>query len=654
MISNPTSIEFIIIPFFIKGYKVQLIKAKIVHDFSESYTINIPKEIFKYESYLEAFDIINDQNKYIHTFQMPIYEGIMNHIYYDVLSKTLTSFELIFFSKNPYILPTTLNYNELVLDKFDNNGNRNRKRICLVNVDPAKIEYIKSDIIAKDKYSFSKESYQIIIRLADNNSIKYSITNFKTRINYKGNFLDKNILTKNDFFDETNNFCSCYSSFLNKLNQVKPKDITKGTLESFSKELDSLNQKYKEIENKEEFEYLSNPLNYEINKTSLEYAYQNLFISEYNSIYKKDKKENGITNFFNFAKFAAETHDIQSTFFAKLVKDKNLDDSEKVKLLEACSDICKRIILSNNSIFDLDYVNIAELAKTDKENPYYRAVELVNNIIDNLDENSRLFEVFLYFNSGTIENYLEKNEKIEYYSKNMFEERKKIKTGTYKTEFGLSLLNINQVKSHLKTLIPKIIIRLETNVKFRAYFENETNIMIMNEKSMFNEKCKFLDIKFKEKDAEKFIIPIAVEILHELMSHGKLRLYNEEEESPRYYRDSMKNFEYNSILKKCEIEDKNYKILPVPESGRILEKFISENEQVINFLKSPSLHNLEFLDYKYWIGPNFNDLQNRILQCNKNENIEGKPALNDELDDYEIDDCGFVNKKKKLKSFIYI
>lgn len=654
MISSPTTIEFIIIPFFIEGYKVQLSKAKIVQDFSVPCKLNIPKEIFKYESYLEAFDIIDDQNQYIHTFQMPIYEGIVNHIYYDILAKTLTSFEIIFFSKTPYLLPTSLNYNELHLDKFDNNDNIYRKRICLVNVDPAKIEYINRDIIEKDKYSFSKESYKIIIRLADNNTIKYSISTFKTRIIYKGNFLDKNILTKNYFFEAVKNFSSCYSTFLNKLKYIKPKDITKEILENFSKKLDSLNQKYKEIEQKNEFEYLSNPLNYEITKDSLEFAYQNIYISEFSSIYKKDKKENAINNFFNFGKFAAETHDIERTFFDKLAKDENLDDSEKVKLLETCSGICKRTILSNNSIFDLDYVNIAEMDKNDKTNPYYRAVQLLNNIIDNLDENSRLFEVFLYINSGTIQNYLEKNEKIEYYWKNIFDEKKKIQTGNYRTEFGLSILNINQVKSHLKQLIPKLIIRLETTVKFRAYFDNETNIMIINEKAMFNEKCKLLDIQFKENDSEKFIIPITIEILHELMSHGKLRLYNEEEESPRYYRDSLENFEYKSISKNCEIEDGKYKILPIPESGRILEKFISENEYVINSLKSPLSENIKFLDYKYWVGPNFDNLQNEILKGNIHENNEWNPTLNDELDDNEINDCCFINKKKKSKYFIYI
>ena len=654
MISNPTTIEFIFIPFFIEGYKVQLSKAKIFHDFSTSCKIKIPKEIFKYESYLEAFEIINGQNEYIYTFQMPIYEGIVNHIYYDVLEKTLTSFEIIFFSKNTYILPTTLNYNELYLDKFDNNGNIYRKRICLCNIDPAKIGYINSDIIEKEKYSFTKESYQIIIRIADNNSNKYSISTFKTRIIYKENFLEKNILTKNEFFELTKNFCSKYCNFLKTIEKIKPKDLTKETLKKFSDELNLLNQEYKEIENKEEFDYLSNPLNYEINKNSLEFVYQNYFLSEYSSIYNKDKKENSIINFLNFAKYAVETHEVEHTFFVKVVNDKNLEKSEKVKLLEAFSDICIKTILSNNSILDSDYVNIEEMNKTDRENPYYKAVELLNNIIDNLNENSRLFEVFLYFNSGTIENYLAKDEKIEYYSKNMFDEKIKIKTGTYKTEFGLSILNLKQVKSHLKKLIPKIIIRTETTVKFRAYFENETNIMIINEKAMFNKKCKLLDIQFKEKGAEKFIIPITVEILHELMSHGKLRLYNEEEESPRYYRDSMKNFEYNSISKNCEIEGNQYKMFPVPESGKILEKFISEKDQVINALKSPSLENTQFLDYKYWIGPNFDIIENKILQRNINENNDIKPSLNDELDDYEINDCGFINKKKKLKTFFYI
>ena len=296
--------------------------------------------------------------------------------------------------------------------------------------------------------------------------------------------------------------------------------------------------------------------------------------------------------------------------------------------MKASSEICIKSILSKNSVTEIDYIFIENIKNKNNNHPYLKAVELITNIIDHLDEDSRLFEAFLYCNSGTIENQLEEDKKMicgEF--------------AKYKTEFGLSLLNIEQIKSHLRKLIPKFFIRIHTPVNFRAYYSKETNLMVLNEKVMFNESLYTLNLLFNKKDSDKYIIPIAMEILHKMM------LFDKEEISPRYFRDSKNDFEYKSIIKMCELKSNKKEKIPIPESGKILEYFISDNPRIINILKSPVKENIEFIDYKYWIGKNFDDLENEILQRESKQNFVGTEMLFDESEEGYIDDC-YIDRGK--------
>ena len=58
------------------------------------------------------------------------------------------------------------------------------------------------------------------------------------------------------------------------------------------------------------------------------------------------------------------------------------------------------------------------------------------------------------FNSGSIENYLEKNKEGTFFINNAFKEEIKITLEKYKTEYGINLLNAEQIKSHLTILRP--------------------------------------------------------------------------------------------------------------------------------------------------------------------------------------------------------
>ena len=322
---------------------------------------------------------------------------------------------------------------------------------------------------------------------------------------------------------------------------------------------------------------------------SLELINNNYFFFFFISI---NNKGNSIDNFLEFRLNIIQNNAVHQTFFNKLKFDKNIEENEKNQLLQASSIICNKSILSKNNILEIDYIKIGT---GNKNNPFNKAIELVKNIIDNLEENSRLFEAFLYFDSGSIENYLESINETNYYYNNSFNEKVVIKSKKYKSEFGLSLLNINQVKSHLKKLIPKLIIRLSSNNKFRAYYEETTNTMIINELTIFQQNTSYLNTLYTKKDSDKFVIPIVMEIFHEMMSHRKERFVDKDELSPRYYRDSSHDFEYRSVKKNCETEKGESQSLPIPESGRVLEKFILSlsllfsNVFILYFIDSISL-----------------------------------------------------------------
>jgi len=208
---------------------------------------------------------------------------------------------------------------------------------------------------------------------------------------------------------------------------------------------------------------------------------------------------------------------------------------------------------------------------------------------------------------------LEESKEGTYFTKSDFNEEIKFKFGKYKTEYDINLLNVEQIKSQLKNLIPKLIIRIGVKNLFRAYSEPNSNIMVINEEEILQQNMQILYIYFKiEENSKTYIIPITMEILYKMV--------NKDEKSPKYYRDSRNNFELKETFKFCKTYDKkDFVPISEPDSGRVLEKYISENERIISDLKIPKKENVIFIYFKYWIGPNFNELENYILNNIKDD-----------------------------------
>ena len=88
-------------------------------------------------------------------------------------------------------------------------------------------------------------------------------------------------------------------------------------------------------------------------------------------------------------------------------------------------------------------------------------------------------------------------------------------------------------------------------MKINANYEPNTKIMTLNEKRIFKISSLLLNKLIEDEINNKpLIIPIIIEILHEIYGHGKIRLINNKIKSPEEYRDSKHDFNRCKIQKK--------------------------------------------------------------------------------------------------------
>ena len=111
---------------------------------------------------------------------------------------------------------------------------------------------------------------------------------------------------------------------------------------------------------------------------------------------------------------------------------------------------------------------------------------------------------------------------------------------------------------------------------------------------------------------------------------------------------------------KVRLNDKNIRA-PIRESGKTLEHYFSEKSEIIKQLKKTNKKNEILIDSSYWIGENFEKLE-EIVSKNKFENEDGNDEDLDEIEEednflmiailkYLLDD---KPKKRSLNYFIQI
>lgn len=573
----------------------------------------------------------------IFNFQFLVYINKNNNIIIDLDEKDGPSFELLFYAKSSKFMPACLNYKNKQYNQLESYGNKYRSRIFFVNVDPTKLQYINSKTMNKYEFNFQKNNtYQVLFRIYELNQFEISMTNMYSYFENDMIFLQPKKKLEEKGFKELEKMLIDFYEKYDIYMTVNPVSIEqKKIYYSILKE-----NAYK-IYNNDLYEFMDSPENFEFEKLTekvLNLFHIDFFLNEFIKLAEEDVFEKDKYEIIELR--ISEYHKMEENLYNKLKNDHNLDIQQKVKILKTLTIFCKNCLVIPGKLLGMNYINIKNIAE---ESPYFKSIEMLKNIISEITEESRLFEAFMYFDSEIIHNILEKNTQKEYKYVNIFGQEVEVKQPEYITEYGMSLMTVEEIKKHLLDLLPTIIVQIDSNINLRALFENKTKVMTVNEYQMFGNFIDKNENIFKE-EPDCYVVPISMEILHEILGHSKIRYNKEFDSSPLVLRDSKNNFKSQKLMRKIKLDFNKEITINKGETGRVLEYYISDDKNLIQTLKKKS-YNKKIIDSKYWVGENFNALYDELDFHNESQNIskfQGEINL-DENDNEENYDCMFYH-----------
>ena len=451
--------------------------------------------------YFETITVKYKNNK-IFDFQFLVYINKTNNIIIDLDEVNRPSFELLFYSKKEIRNPTYLKYKNNEYHQVENYGNKYRTRIFFANIDPSKLQYINSE---KINFEFlNNNTYQVFIRIYEAEKFEVSMTNMDSYCeNNFDFFIQKYKLPEfelEEFEKSLNNFYDKYEKYMNLYSDlIKERSAAYSELEHLSKE----------IKEHKLYDFLDNPDNSEIENYTDE-KILNLFHYDF-SLNQFLKLKEDRNKFDGRRSSALKLQRIENQLYQKLNQDHNLNIDQKIKILKTITIFFTNSLLINEKIFGANYINLKSISK---DSPYYRSNEMLTKLISELTEESRLFEAFMYFDSKIIENLLIKNNQKNYEFENIYGEKIEIQQPEYITEYGMSLMTVDEIKQHLLDLLPTIIIQIDTTINLRALYEEKTKIMIINELKMFGDLFTENEKDIFKIGPEHYVVPISMEILH--------------------------------------------------------------------------------------------------------------------------------------------
>ena len=559
-----------------------------------------------------------------------IYIGKKNTIIYDLDEVGKPSFEIFFYTKDSKFNPSKLKYKSKEYDQIENYGNKYRSRIFFANVNPLNLDYVNTEIMNKNNLLLGNKTYHAIFRLINDKQCEVSLSQMEDYFDYLEEIKQEKTNT-----EELKNLGEILNKFMEKyweFDYYNHKDkISNDERQIIYKELKKLSD---DVIDNNFYHLLAEPKKnvfeqYKNNHDDiLDLFHHDFFLNQFfeldNIGYISD-----IDKFESIKELLDKNKSFVETIYEQIFFDDNLNLDQKVRILKTITIFLQNSLKERKSIFGVNYINMKTIST---ENPYYKSIEFLKKIISDLTEESRLFEAFLYFDSNVIQNILVKNTQDKYSFKNAFGKIYNAEQPEFLTEYGISLMSLEQIKTHLLALLPTVIIQIDTDNKIRALFEKQTNMMVINEFILLGK----LSNEYFNGNPDEYIIPLVMEILHETLGHGKLRYGIEKEEdnySPLAIRDSKNNFKIQKIIKRVRLFDDTEREMNKGETGRVLEHYISENHNVINKLKRRILIE-EIINPDYWTGKNF-DLLHKALKC-ENKNVQSNLA--NILADYDSDD----------------
>ena len=546
---------------------------------------NFPKNVNDY--YVEKVELISEKKVRRH-FRLRIYKNTHNlhNIFLDELNNF--SFEIGFFSKNNEKLPKTLNI-KIKDNKY------NLKQICKTD-----LPFINSfGIINCDKTILINEKNEIY--LDEEKKGSFNINFIASGENYilKILRLHKDIYPKLSKKNLTlkDNLALFIDEIKEKINEpnISRSDFCRYLTRSIETNKDYYVEDYKYfISNKiyplNEDEY-SLLLNYvifliikKVNEHTESLPILKCFFNLLSKLEEKMKKE--IINKRDILSFTYY-------FYEHYCSANKYKDCLDQKFYDF------KIIYDTCSINwpDFDFVFFKEC---NQESAYYKALKLLEDILDNLKPNSKLLEILYLIYSGTGN------------SKN------NNKTDKTNILLNLPMISKKNIITHIKSIFPNMIIRKNKARKKKisryADIDIYSGIITFYEETLFNKKmddAKKILIDEPDKN-DQYTITIFICLLHELCSHLKLLIRDKTIKSPNIINDPYDNYQ------ETELE--------IGESGRTMEYYINNDIKKIKFLKFSFSSKTDLCNHYLWTDENFESLNNIVEKlmdkCKSNEYLD--------------------------------
>ena len=346
-------------------------------------------------------------------------------------------------------------------------------------------------------------------------------------------------------------------------------------------------------------------------------------------ILPRNNEEKEIKSIYNYFK----------TFKKQLDEDSNLEYYMKNMIMLEFSCIMKlKIKLDKFQSINFTYYNMKEVSKN---SPLYISNQFLKTFIDKLDDNSPFIYPLSLIDSGN----------FNYNSKNVY---------------GLGLTNKDTLKSHLKDILPDIVIVIndEEEKEDQGIANKALGSVVINIASPFLSPLKNVKIDQELKDQDfsnKIALILFVEFFHEILGHkkgGYSQKTNRILSSPNVFYDKQKKRILKLVDKNSPFTFKDeVKILRNCEhdAGFFLEYFIGECEygffselieiMIENNVNLNFILNNELWNEKIEIMRKYIKLKYIIFRYNKDLlDIKEYKNINEEITDLEK-----IIKEKNIK-----
>ena len=551
------------------------IKNKIITVKIDKFPINVD------DFYVDKLILYTNDKKYIE-YLIRIYKSETNNFYIFLNKIYNNSFHILYFDKikikPPEILSIKDNNNIYNIKEIFKNDLSFVKEFAIINCKDTFSINNNQEICVKENGSFeidfiSKNStYQMNVQKIKKESYPTLIINEKTRFKLIAfvNNIKENLYNK-------------------EMTKIKFSKFITGTF-LVSEKIDIANYNY----------FISNKI-YPIDEKSYEYLLNF-------TIYLIASKVNEHTEAFIILKtYFKQLEFLEEKFKKNIINRKDiLSFSNWFKNNYTSAEVLKAGLNGHFDNFEDIYENstdkwlnyqITFIKEINKECSYFKAFQFLNEVISNLNEDSKLLEILYLIDSGTgfVTNRKEENKKA----------------------FNLTSISKKSIINHIKNIIPNIIIRknkkdnVEKTIFYSdayAEFDIYSGLIIFYEETLFKmeiDTAKKILIEDEDK-YDKYVMSIYKVLLHEICSHCKLELRNFTIESPNIINDPYNNYEELKLKR--------------GEMGRVMEYYINKDIKKIKFLKFDFSSKSKLLKKELWVNKNFDELDKNIDELIKDNN----------------------------------